>query len=62
MSCPYPQPLKDVPTFIVIINIWRDYKISWFWCWSDIEWSMQLFNWGVEDANNNILEIASFFR
>ena len=62
MSCPYPQPLKDVPTFIVRINMWRDYKISWFWCWSDIEWSMQLFNWGVEDANNNILEIASFFR
>ena len=61
MSCPYPQPLKDVPTFIIRINMWRDYKISWMWCWSDIEWSRQLFNWGVEDANNNIQELKSFF-
>ena len=62
MSCPYPQPLKDVPTFIIRINMWRDYKISWMWCWSDIEWSRQLFNWGVEDANNNILELTTFFK
>ena len=40
----------------------RENKSSWLWCWTDIEWSRQLFNWGVEDANNNIKELTSFFN
>ena len=58
----FPQPLNDVPTFIVRRNMWRENKLSWLWCWSDIEWSRQLFNWGVEDANNNIQELTTFFN
>ena len=57
----YPQPLNDVPTFIVKRDRWRENKTSWLWCWTDIEWSRELFNWGVEDANNNILELTTFF-
>ena len=57
----HPLPFgNDSSHFIVKRDRWRENKNSWLWLWSDEEWVTKLFEWGKEDATNNLEEISDF--
>jgi hypothetical protein len=48
-----PIPFPNVPTMKFTIDKWRPIKLSWLWCWSDENWTRQLYKLGKHDANNH---------
>jgi len=60
-SWPLPHG-SDVPSLVIKRDMWRPNQASWLWCWSDPAWAGQLYNWGVDDAEDHLEDIAAVLK
>lgn len=51
---------SNMPSIKIYANSWRPYKTTWLWCWTSVEWHQKIFDWGREDANNNMKYFKEF--
>lgn len=50
----------NMPSIKIYANSWRPYKISWLWCWTSVEWHKKIYQWGRDDATENLKYFKQF--
>jgi hypothetical protein len=59
----YPE-LNEIdakmPSIKIYANTWRPYKLSWLWCWTSVEWHKKIYQWGRDDAMENLKYFKQF--
>jgi hypothetical protein len=49
-----------MPSIKIYANTWRPYKLSWLWCWTSVEWHKKIYQWGRDDAMQNLKYFKQF--
>ena len=62
LSNSYPIPFDHLPSIVIKRDRWRKNNLNWLWIWTNPDWHRTLYNWGKEDAMENLHEFYDLLK
>jgi hypothetical protein len=62
LSNSYPIPFVHLPSIVIKRDRWRKNNLNWLWIWTNPDWHRTLYNWGKEDAMENLHEFYDLLK